>query len=145
MKGADGSGLIRRHPTKEEFWSYESEGRDPLRLDEALGDRRGQPWLSDSEVFAATRTAEYPDPFHRISRCFDLVENPASVVCSLDRDSMYGSRMTAIASRLSVGRLRWTHGALHAEASLGFLMSDVEGWQPGSAVRFDEALEPFLD
>lgn len=29
--------------------------------------------------------------------------------------------------------------------SLGFLMSDVEGWQPDGAVRFDQALAPFLD
>ena len=53
---------------------------------------------------------------------------------------MYGSKTTELGSRLSVGRLRWTHGALHREASLGFFMSNVESWKPDGPVRFDEAL-----
>ena len=43
-------------------------------------------------------------------------------------------------SRISTGRLKWTHGAMGSEASLGFVMSDVPGWQAPEVVRFDEAL-----
>jgi hypothetical protein len=42
-----------------------------------------------------------------------------------------------------VGHLKWTHGALEHDASLGFLMSDVPVWRPLGPVRFDHALAPF--
>ena len=80
-------------------------------------------------MFAATTDDLYPDPFHRIASSFAQVENPASVVCSVARGYMFGARVTAMGSRLSVGRLKWTHGALDHDASLGFLMSDVPSWR----------------
>ena len=43
---------------------------------------------------------------------FDLVENPASILCSTAPGWMFGARKTDRASRLTGGRLRWTHGAL---------------------------------
>jgi hypothetical protein len=58
---------------------------------------------------------------------------------------MYGHRRTDLASKIADGPLRWTHGALHREATLGFLMSDVPAWNPPPVARFDTALAPFLD
>ncbi len=121
-------------------WSYQAESGDPVGLAAHFG---RDAWSSDRAVFDASLNTRYPDSLHRLSRSFDLVLNPASVVCSLADGYMYGALMTEVASWLSVGRLRWTHGALDRETSLGFLMSDVPGWEPPAATRFDEALRPF--
>lgn len=139
--------IRRRSVDGEEQWSYEMQDGDPLRLGDVLdilGAESGA-WLSDQQWLNATLTAYYPDPLYRIAQGFDLVENPASVICSVAEGHMYGAAMTSIASRLSVGPLRWTHGALHRQASLGFLMSDVPGWEPPEAARFNRALLPFAD
>ena len=55
---------------------------------------------------------------------------------------MFGARKTDRASRLTGGRLRWTHGALERDATLGFLMSDDPRLPLDGPVRFDEALAP---
>jgi len=55
---------------------------------------------------------------------------------------MFGARKTERASRLTGGRLRWTHGALERDATLGFLMSDDPRLPLTGPVRFDEALAP---
>lgn len=139
-----GSAVIRRHPTDPPRWGYQWSGEDPLwlspRLHAAFADGGS---ISDGELFAATVNDLYPDPFHRIASSFGEVENPASVVCSVARGHMYGAKITALGSRVSVGRLKWTHGALEYDASLGFLMSDVPSWRPLGPVRFDHALAPF--
>jgi hypothetical protein len=153
VEGREGSAVLRRTgPEGGELWSYEPIEGDPLRLRdvvEQLRERAGDP---DADVFPdrwwleATRARELPDPLYRIARGFDLVENPASVICGTSPGYMYGARSTELASRLSVGRLKWTHGALDREASLGFLMSDFEGWEaPAAPMRFNEALLPFLE
>jgi adenosylhomocysteine nucleosidase len=100
-------------------------------------------WLSDAAWLDWTATHRYPDALHRIARAFDLVEHPASVVCSVDDGHMYGAWTGEWSARLTVGRLRWTHGALTAGATLGFLLTDAPGWEPPAALRFDEALEDF--
>lgn len=139
--------IRRRSVAGEERWSYEASSGDPLRLSEvldSLGAKNGA-WLTDEQWLDATLEVYFPDPLYRIARGFDLVENPASVICSVGEGYMYGAAVTSIASRLSVGPLRWTHGALHRQASLGFLMSDVPGWEPPKAARFNRALLPFAD
>ena len=85
----------------------------------------------------------YPDALHRLAASFELVNNPASVTCSVAPGSLYGARRTALAARLSIGHLRRTHGALDRTATLGFLMSDLPGWKAPKAVPFDAALAPF--
>jgi hypothetical protein len=149
---ADGSAVLeRRGPAEALEWSYRTGEGDPLgyapRIDE-LRRRGGDPearWFSDAEWLVATWDQHFPDALHRISRTFDLVTNTASTVCSVAPGFMYGAWKTDVAARLSTGRLRWTHGALHQEASYGFLMTDLPGWEPPPAVRFDEALRPFAD
>lgn len=140
-----GLALLRRSGSDPPWWRYTWQGEDPLQLGETLHRRfEEEGWLPDRQVFELTRRHHYPDPFHRIASSFRLVENPASVVCSISPGYMYGSKLTTTASRLSVGRLQWTHGALEREASLGFLMTDVPGWSADGALRFDEALAPLI-
>jgi hypothetical protein len=139
-----GRALIHRQPTDPPRWRYEWSGEDPLWLSPDLHATFSDGGsISDGDLFAATADDFYPDPFHRIASSFDQVENPASVVCSVARGHMYGAKITALGSRVSVGRLEWTHGALEYDASVGFLMSDVPVWRPLGPVRFDHALAPF--
>ena len=130
------------------WWLYEPHLGDPLELREGITEmeRNGmlrQGWIPDEELFETTVGAENPDPLYRLSRSFELVTNPASVICSVGRDYMYGAPHTSVLARIGKGRLRWTHGALNREATLGFLFSDVEGWVAPEAIRFDRAILPF--
>jgi hypothetical protein len=134
-------------------WSYRVEGDDPLDYLDGdadlpaglFGDPIRQTWLPDRELFEATAGARFPDALHRIARAFDLVKNPASLVCSVERGHMYGAAFTNFMGRLFMGRLRWTHGALHREDSLGFLLTDHPGYAGREILRFDTSLVPFLD
>ena len=101
--------------------------------------------MPDEEWFRASFDATYPDAFYRLMRAFELVENPASILCSVEPGYMYGSRKTERLAMLGGGRLRWTHGALYRQATWGFLMSNVTSWEPPAAVRFDQSLLPFLE
>jgi hypothetical protein len=132
------------------WWSYEPHNGDPLDFQDLIAamEREGRVrdgWLPDDACFEATVEAENPDPFYRIAHAFELVTNPASVICSAGRGYMYGAPHTAVLAQFGKGRLRWTHGALNREATLGFLFSDVEGWEAPEAVRFDRAIVPFFD
>ena len=146
VEASRGSAAIERSTEAPFRWRYSWSGEDPLDLGEELHNSfANRRWVEDDEVFRGTHDRRLPDPLHRIVRSFDLVGNPASLVCSVAPGFMYGSKLTVIGSRMSVGRLEWTHGALDRSASLGFLMTDVPGWQPEAALRFDEALKPFAD
>lgn len=135
--------IERRRDEDAPAWRYRVEdGSDPLGLVDLAGTDPDL-WQDDAWWQVQTRGHRYPDPFHRIARGFDLVQNPASVICSLETRAMYGAVLTSVSSRLSVGHLEWTHGALHHDASFGFVMSDLPGWQPDGAQRFDRALVPF--
>ncbi len=128
-------------------WLYAPLDGDPLGFAELMpssdaGASAG--WASDEQWFEMTVDNRYPDALHRLARAFDLVENPASILCSLSSGYMYGGLRTEGLARIGKGRLRWTHGALERQASLGFLMSDADYWQPPEAGRFDDALLPFV-
>ena len=55
---------------------------------------------------------------------------------------MFGTGSANLSSSLSVGHLKWTHGALDRNDTLGFLMSDVPGFRLEGAVRSFDALRP---
>jgi hypothetical protein len=142
----------RRAPDGAAQWRYLPETGDPLlyapiaaRLagesSGSLGPDRvpAESWFSGDAWFAATWDAAYPDALHRLARAFDLVTNPATVACSCQPGYMFAARRTRIAARLSIGRLRWTHGALRREPSWGVLLTDLPGWRPPPALRVDEA------
>jgi len=145
--GATGRALIgRRVQRGADLWSYTPIDGDPLgygvhveELRRQAGDP-GEQWFPDEAWFAATLDSDYPDALHRLAGGFDLVENPASVVCSTSPGFLFGSGLTDFGARLSFGPLRWTHGALRREDSLGFLMSDLPGWSPPAMTRIERAL-----
>lgn len=139
VTGAAGEAAFRRRQTPAGVeWHYRTGGGDPLGY-AGIGDGR---WHSDRYWFEQTAGHRYPDALHRLARSFDLVENPASVLCSLDDGYMFGASKTAFLSRLTGSRLRWTHGALARDATLGFLWSDDPRLAPSGAQRFDRALAP---
>ncbi len=115
-------------------WSYVPVAGDPLGYRvvlERLGrggskdDLERPGWFADRDWLRETTAAAFPDGLARIHSSFERVENPATVVCSTATGYMYGARATERAARLTGGRLRWTHGALSREASVGFLLSDL--------------------
>lgn len=147
-RGGDGAG--GRDPGT--LWSYRPVSGDPLSygpIVEELRRRAGDPdetFFPDSWWLEATSGAYYPDALYRLAHAFELVQNSASAVCSVARGHMYGAEMTELGARVSTGHLRWTHGALHRDASLGFLLTDAHAWNPHppSALRFDRALARFV-
>ena len=146
---ARGEALIATKPGESErLWSYRALSGDPLGygpLVAALRAGAGMPqqqWFGDSQWFNASKNHFYPDALYRLGGAFELVENPASVICSNSPGYMFGSLFTEYASLPTIGALRWTHGALYRDASLGFLMTDVPQWPITDLVRFDRALIP---
>lgn len=133
----------------DERWAYEPVSGDPLdyaSVVEELSRRAGSEsgaGFPDAWWLEATGAHHYPDALYRLVRAFDLVENPASVLCSLEPGYMYGLGTTALGARIANGPLRWTHGALFREASWGFVLSDDPRWRRQGPVRFNQALMPF--
>lgn len=132
-------------------WSYRPLSGDPLRYQTVVdgmnfgrAESAQSDWFSDLGWFEATVKEFYPDALHRLASGFELVDNPASLICSLEPGSMYGPKKTEKAARLAGGRLRWTHGALFWEASAGFLLTDVPNTDSGNGIRLADALRPLL-
>ena len=127
-------------------WSYQPVTADPLAyagVVEALRLRSGDPqaaWFPDGWWFEETYTAPYPDALHRIAGAFEGVRHPASVLCSLKSGRMFAARGPELLARSMIGAVKWTHGALTSEATLGMLMSDLPGWTAPGAVRAEDAL-----
>ncbi len=119
-------------------WRYRPNDGDPLEY----GDLARDEWHGDRWWLESTADRRYPDALYRLSRAFELVDNPASILCSTGSGHMFGARKTERSARLTGGRLRWTHGALERDATLGFLMSDDPRLPLTGPVRFDEALAP---
>lgn len=145
---AEASFYRRKGPQGPE-WSYRPEVGDPLKLDAVTGKLRSRDpdgdWFAERRWFEASWNASYPDPLFRIAGGFERVENPASVLCSVSNGFLYGAKSSWIGSKLSVGRVRWTHGALLRNETLGFLMTDLPGWTAPTALRFDHALDFLAD
>jgi hypothetical protein len=149
VMSARGDALVsRRKVASETSWSYRPLGGDALGYQPIVATlqrqhgRAGQQWFADSLWFEASKSHFYPDALYRIAEAFELVENPASILCSNSPGYMFGSLITEYASLPTVGPLQWTHGAMYRDASLGFLMTDVPDWPLRDRVRFDQALAP---
>lgn len=142
--------VLHRSAPEGDLYGYRALRGDPLDYGElARGPGPGgepAPWRPDRWWLEATHDHYYPDALYRTVRAFDLVDNPASVVCSVADGYMYGAAYTALGAWLTPFRgLRYTHGAMDRDDTLGFLMSDDPDWRPPPAVRFDEALAPWGD
>ncbi len=147
VRGARGRARIRR---RGQNWEYRPQTGDPLdyhgvleRLARDAG-RPGGTEFPDQRWLDATRGHHYPDALYRIAGGFELVENPASLLCSLEPGYMYGMVKTEVLARWTNGRMRWTHGALFREAALGFLLTDDREWNRTGPLRFDRALDPLF-
>jgi hypothetical protein len=138
VDGAGEAWFGRRDAAAGVEWAYRPSGSDPLRY---AGLTDGS-WRADRWWLRATAEHRYPDALRRLALGFELVDNPASILCSTGSGHMFGARKTEHASRLTGGRLHWTHGSLEREATLGFLMSDDPRLPLDGPVRFDEALAP---
>jgi hypothetical protein len=148
---AEGRAMARRRPDDTAgragatAWSYRVETADPLRYAPTLARLRAETdateWFGQAAWFEQTWSEEYPDALYRIAGGFEGVLNPASILCSVEAGHLFGSKSAYIGARYSVGRVRWTHGALNRDATQGFLMTDFPDWAPPTAVRFDDALE----
>ncbi|HET8550965.1 MAG TPA: hypothetical protein VFM97_00635 [Gammaproteobacteria bacterium] len=142
-----GRALIERRPGHAGcVWRYREEDGDPLgyapvvaALKRRAHDATAE-WFPDRWWFEATRRSFYPDALHRLAQSFDLTDTPPAVICSCTPGYMFGGLKTEYISRATVGRLRWTHGALHRDASLGFMMTDLPEWEAPEMVRAEEAL-----
>ncbi|MDH3671826.1 MAG: alkaline phosphatase family protein [Gammaproteobacteria bacterium] len=149
VASARGDALIqRKQGPAGELWSYQILSGDPLnyssivvRLQERAVDKT-KTWFPDEWWFDASKDHFYPDALYRLAEGFALVENPASILCSNRPGYMFGSLLTERAAIPTIGRLKWTHGALYRDAAFGFLMSDIPDWPISDAVRFDRALAP---
>jgi hypothetical protein len=147
INSSDGVAEIRTRSDSDE-WTYRPRTADPLgyapvleRLRSRWGDGSRQ-WFPDEWWLEETVLERFPDALHRIASGFELVTNPASVICSIAPGYMYGSKKTEVAARMSKGRLRWTHGALYWEASAGFLLTDSPGSPLSAPIRIADALVP---
>jgi hypothetical protein len=127
--------IERRGAADSSQWRYQVVAGDPLEYQDLAGT-----WRDSSEWLERTAERRFPDALHRIARAFDLVENPASALCSTSTGHMFGPWTTDLVGRLTVGALRWTHGALERPDTWGFFMTDHPHLLRESAVRFDEAL-----
>jgi hypothetical protein len=147
-----GEALIgRRRGGGEPLWSYQILIGDPLdyapileRLRRRTGNDKEE-WFPESWWFEASKRHFYPDALYRLAAGFELVENAASLVCSNSPGYMFGSPLTELVARPTVGELKWTHGALYRDASLGFLLTDMPTWPDIDVVRYDQGLAPLAD
>jgi hypothetical protein len=149
-----GVARIRRRPStggRPASYSYQPVTGDPLgylslvrRLRREHDDPR-RLWFDDDDWLKVSRKARLPDALHRIREAFVSVENPASVLCSLDREHFYGMRAGPLLQRLWFGPYFQTHGSLHLESAEGFLLTDHPDFRPGGSKRFDDALDFLLD
>ncbi|MFQ5777072.1 MAG: hypothetical protein ACE5IP_03595 [Terriglobia bacterium] len=124
--GRGGRAQIQRREAGGKVWfRYRTEEGDPLRLDSIaarLADTRqadAEGFLAEESWLRATAGHIYPDPLRRLWSAFDgLVEQPASVLVSLDDDYYTGSVWLDI-----FAWLRATHGNLRRAQSRGVILS----------------------
>jgi len=154
VRSADGVARIDRKPTGEadgsKEWRYRETDADPLDYASAVDQLRrtagdsARDWFPDDQWLAVTGAMERPDALYRIARGFETVANPASIICSVAPGFMVGSAKTELSSRFTIGRLRWTHGSIHRDSTLGFITSDHPAWGATTFVRYDRALDDLL-
>ncbi|HEX19359.1 MAG TPA: hypothetical protein ENG78_00820 [Acidiferrobacteraceae bacterium] len=142
--------IDRRYRNGHYEWRYQVQDADPLsylsvikQLQRTTAFAKAS-WFADDLWLRQTRHHYYPDALYRISRAFSLVKNPASVVCSVAPGHMFGALTTEYVARMTIGRLRWTHGALDRQSSLGFVLHDLPDGPRGDVMRFNQVLQPLL-
>jgi hypothetical protein len=119
----DGRAQIRRSPDGR--FGYVCQFGDPLRMSQTWEELRKQGKLDpegfavEADVFAATNSAAYPDPCHRLWRAFHgLVEHTPDVYVSVQDGYHCGSALMTKMVEISSA-----HGGLGYASSSGFVMT----------------------
>jgi len=133
-------------------YSYEPLAGDPLLLapvragleDRGSLDESG--YAPEHEWFEQTVHHDFPDPLRRLVDSLDgtFVENPATVIYSLDPGYAMGIWSAQVGVRVLGGHLEGTHGGLDGDSTLGFYLTNAPEPPPGPAVPADRALLPLL-
>ena len=133
--------------------AYLTDQGDPLRLNHSEAEMQ-EIGLIDEDGFADDRdwltyssTAYYPDVMHRLIEVFlgTHVASQATVFFTLKAGRGWGWKSAHFGSWLTGGHLEGTHGAMDADSSLGFYLSDQLEFYPGPAVRAGDVFLPFVE
>jgi len=133
--------------------AYKTERGDPLLLNQArsemasLGLIDEQGFADDRDWFRYSATGKFPDAMRRLIDVFTgkHVYNQATVFFSLKGGWGWGWKSAHVGSWLRGGYMEGTHGAIDADSSLGFFLSEDLTLYPGPAVRAGDVFLPFLD
>jgi hypothetical protein len=133
--------------------AYQTKRGDPLRLNRARAEMRdidlldGDGFADDRDWLVYTSTSHYPDVMRRLIDVFTgtHVANQATVFFTLRAGWGWGWKSAHIGSWLTGGLMEGTHGAMDADSSLGFYLSERLELYPGPAIRAGDALLPFVD
>ncbi|MGE0104661.1 MAG: hypothetical protein AB7H86_17695 [Blastocatellales bacterium] len=128
---------------RDNHYSYEDLGGDPLGLQPLIGGMRSRGELnadgfaSEDDWWRATRSHRYADPLRRISNGFNrYIENRADVIVSYEDGWLLGSPFLSV-----FAEMRATHGNLLRGETDGFAMSTRRDL--GEAVRGTELNDLF--
>jgi hypothetical protein len=133
--------------------AYLTERGDPLRLHRARGEMSAvglideDGFADDRDWLAYSATGYYPDVMRRLIDVFTgtHVASKASVFFTLKGRWGWGWKSAHIGSWMTGGHLEGTHGAMDADSSLGFFLSEQLELYPGPAVRAADVFLPFVD
>ncbi len=97
-------------------------------------------WLTAKQWFNLTYAHEYPDAFYRVYEgFFNLVDNSAGLIISMDKHYQFGSDMAKAGAMLHLGH-RGTHGGLFKEVTWAFTMSTENDFDSVKALRYDQLM-----
>ena len=147
--GKQGAARIYNRRIDAETWfRYESDSGDPLGLNKVVeklqlrgGAGNAGNWFPESWWLEETGRARYPDSLYRITHSFTAVRNPANILCSNAPGYAFGGTGIARLASFSGGGLRWTHGGLRRDESLGFIVTNHPDWTWQDTFRFNQALQ----
>ena len=146
MKGHDGSAAYFEYAGSKRY-RYVSVTGDPLGYNAVL-QRHGlapQTWLNDATWQKLTYDDKYPDAGYRLyDSFFNLVENPASILFSMEPGYQFGSLLARLGTYAKFGH-KGTHGGLFRETTQGIILTNT---QPDKALpkfmRYNEMFPYFL-
>lgn len=146
MRDSDGSEARFEYDGLKRY-RYVTVSGDPLGYAAVMqknGYRPGE-WLSDTTWKSLTAEHDYPDVGFRLyDAIFNLVENPASILFTNEKNYQFGSTIARVGTWVKFGH-KGTHGGLFRETTWGVAMSNMptEKKTP-KTLRYDELFAHFL-
>ncbi len=134
---------------KNNLYKYLPLQGDPLQykaiLEKLSHDGKINPegFAKDEDWFEASQNEYYPDALFRLKEAFvDLVQNPASILCSTQESYELGDTWTRIGAKLHLG-FKGTHGGLFQGASEAFVMTNNPDQHYPPRMRYTHVLDPY--